>query len=212
MKARTRIIVAASACLVAAVAPAHAQDSSAQDSAPPQNEVVGPPQISDFSLNGTVTRNATAPTSAKQKPAAPAEAPKQPPAPKPETTGSRTPPPGQPKPQTTGSRTPPPNQPKPSEAAKDTAPAPTTAPPNRQCRRPATLRLSARRRTAEPHPPTQSPTRRRADPFRYRQLRKLAGRAAAYRFYPGSSPLLLPQGLRRGSSCSGCARAKALPE
>jgi len=57
MKARWRISVAISAALLGAGAPALAQEADA----PPQNEVIGPPQLRDFSINGTVTREAPAP-------------------------------------------------------------------------------------------------------------------------------------------------------
>jgi hypothetical protein len=67
MTARLRIIVAASACLLSAGAPALAQDSAQQTSPPPQTEVVGPPQLSNFSLNGTVTRAAPAPAPARSR-------------------------------------------------------------------------------------------------------------------------------------------------
>jgi hypothetical protein len=55
MKARLRIIVAASLCLLAAGTPARAQQAE-NTTAPPPSEVVGPPQLKDFTLNGTVTR------------------------------------------------------------------------------------------------------------------------------------------------------------
>ena len=63
MTARLRIIVAASACLLFAGWPALAQDTAQQPSSPPvRNDLVGPPQLSNFSLNGTVTRAAPGPT------------------------------------------------------------------------------------------------------------------------------------------------------
>jgi hypothetical protein len=62
MTARLRIIVAASACLLFAGSPALAQDAAQQQpDAPVRNDLVGPPQLSNFSLNGTVTRAAPAP-------------------------------------------------------------------------------------------------------------------------------------------------------
>jgi hypothetical protein len=71
MTARLRIIVAASACLLAAM-PALAQEAAQQQpSAPPQGAVIGPPQLSNFSLNGTVTRAAPAPAPEPKKPVAP---------------------------------------------------------------------------------------------------------------------------------------------
>jgi hypothetical protein len=85
MTARLRIIVAASACLLAAT-PALAQDAAQQQpSAPPQGAVIGPPQLSNFSLNGTVTRAAPAPAPApepKKPVAAPPKAVSATPAPK----------------------------------------------------------------------------------------------------------------------------------
>ena len=67
MKARLRIIVAASLCLLAAGMPARAQQAE-NTTAPPPSEVVGPPQLKDFTLNGTVTR---APSPAPVQEAAP---------------------------------------------------------------------------------------------------------------------------------------------
>lgn len=66
MTARSRIIVAALAGLLAARAPALAQDAAVNSAAPASNEIVGPPQLRDFSLNGTVTR--PAPEPAPQQP------------------------------------------------------------------------------------------------------------------------------------------------
>jgi hypothetical protein len=70
MTARLRIFVAASACLLAAGSPALGQDSAQQTAAPSQNAIVGPPQLSNFSLNGTVTRAAPAPTPVRSQPSA----------------------------------------------------------------------------------------------------------------------------------------------
>ena len=67
MKARLRIIVAASICLLAAGVPARAQQAE-NTTAPPPSQVVGPPQLKDFTLNGTVTRT---PTTAPAQQAAP---------------------------------------------------------------------------------------------------------------------------------------------
>jgi hypothetical protein len=68
MTARLRIIVAASACLLAAGAPALAQDAAQQQTNPPaRSGLVGPPQLSNFSLNGTVTRAAPAPAPVRTK-------------------------------------------------------------------------------------------------------------------------------------------------
>jgi hypothetical protein len=67
MKARLRIIVAASLCLLAAGTPARAQQAE-NTTAPPPSEVVGPPQLKDFTLNGTVTRT---PSPAPEQEAAP---------------------------------------------------------------------------------------------------------------------------------------------
>ncbi|HEU5481735.1 MAG TPA: hypothetical protein VFU80_01405 [Sphingomicrobium sp.] len=69
MKARWRILVAASAALLGAGTPALAQETAPpQESAPAQNEVVGPPQLRDFSINGTVTREAPAPVPVQNQP------------------------------------------------------------------------------------------------------------------------------------------------
>jgi len=61
MKASWRIIVAVSAVLAAAGAPALAQETTPPAPAPTENELIGPPQLRDFSLNGTVTREAEQP-------------------------------------------------------------------------------------------------------------------------------------------------------
>jgi hypothetical protein len=53
------------ACLTAGV-PALAQDSS-QANQPPSSEVIGPPQLSNFSLNGTVTRAAPEPVPVRKQ-------------------------------------------------------------------------------------------------------------------------------------------------
>jgi hypothetical protein len=71
MTARLRIIVAASACLLGAGTPALAQDAA-------QNAVIGPPQLSNFSLNGTVTRAAPAPTPVRKQPPRQTQAERQP--------------------------------------------------------------------------------------------------------------------------------------
>jgi len=75
MTARLRIIVAASACLLAAGSPALGQDSAQQTAAPSQSAIVGPPQLSNFSLNGTVTRAAPAPAPVRRQPSAERPAP-----------------------------------------------------------------------------------------------------------------------------------------
>jgi hypothetical protein len=83
MTARLRIIVAASACLLAAGAPALAQDAAQQQTNPPaRSGLVGPPQLSNFSLNGTVTRAAPAPAPVRTQSAekAPARQQSSPPA------------------------------------------------------------------------------------------------------------------------------------
>jgi len=84
MTARLRIILAASACLLAAM-PALAQDvAQQQPPAPAKGAIVGPPQLSNFSLNGTVTRAAPdrIPAPARTQPSArkPAQATAKPPA------------------------------------------------------------------------------------------------------------------------------------
>ncbi len=87
MTARLRIIVAALASLLAAGMPAIAQDSGQVASPPARNDLVGPPQLSDFSLNGTVTRQAPARNQparqppAQQRPATSAAQPAQRPVP-----------------------------------------------------------------------------------------------------------------------------------
>lgn len=70
MKARPRMIVVALG-LLAGADPALAQNSTA----PAQNEVIGPPQLRDFSLNGTVSRPATTPAQPQQAPRQPSPAP-----------------------------------------------------------------------------------------------------------------------------------------
>lgn len=75
MKARLRIIVAASAALAAAGAPsiALAQQAPAESQTPAVNDVIGPPQLQNFSLNGTVTKEApaAAPVRPRPRPEAP---------------------------------------------------------------------------------------------------------------------------------------------
>lgn len=72
MKTRWRVIVAVSAALLAAGTPALAQEQSASPDplapAPAQSDAVGPPQLKDFTLNGTVTRAAPAPVQVQPKP------------------------------------------------------------------------------------------------------------------------------------------------
>ena len=79
MKARLRIIVAAFAGLLFAGAPALAQESG--DPAP-QDAVIGPPQLQNFTLNGTVTREAPEPVQvapqARQEPQPQAQATQRP--------------------------------------------------------------------------------------------------------------------------------------
>jgi hypothetical protein len=65
MKARWRVMTAAVATLLGAGTPALGQDTSA----PAANEVVGNPQLHNFSLNGTVTVPAPAPRPPVQEPA-----------------------------------------------------------------------------------------------------------------------------------------------
>lgn len=71
MKARWRIIVAASAVLAAAGSPVRAQEAAPPEPAPAQNELIGPPQLRDFTLNGTVTREAEQPDQARPAPSQP---------------------------------------------------------------------------------------------------------------------------------------------
>lgn len=93
MKARWRIIAVASAALAAAGTPALAQDAPA----PAQNELIGNPQLRDFSINGTVTRPSEQPVPAPTAPQAtgrPAAEQSQAPAqraPQPQREASQTP-------------------------------------------------------------------------------------------------------------------------
>ena len=110
MKARCRVLVAWTVVVLTAGAPALAQDAatSAQEApAPAQNEVIGNPQLRDFSLNGTVTQRAPDPDA--QQPAPAQTAP---------------PPAGQPSQ----------NAARPSQPARDSAAAPSRAdsPPRQQ--------------------------------------------------------------------------------
>lgn len=75
MKTRLRIIVAAFAGLLFAGAPALAQETADPAS---ENAVIGPPQLQNFSLNGTVTREGPEP--AQVAPQARQEPQRQPPA------------------------------------------------------------------------------------------------------------------------------------
>jgi hypothetical protein len=81
MKARLRTTVAALVCL-AAGSPALAQQTPSNTTAPAQNGVVGPSQLQNFSINGTVTKPATTP---------PAEERAQPPQQRPGTASSSAP-------------------------------------------------------------------------------------------------------------------------
>jgi len=74
MKARWRVLVAASAAIAAVGSPALAQEQPAQppQQAPTRNDLIGPPQLKDFSINGTVTREAPAPVRVEPKPRLPA--------------------------------------------------------------------------------------------------------------------------------------------
>lgn len=79
MKARWRVSVAWTVVVLTAGAPpAHAQEAttSAQEApAPAQNEVIGNPQLRDFSLNGTVTQRAPDPDTQQTAPAQTASPP-----------------------------------------------------------------------------------------------------------------------------------------
>lgn len=78
MKARWRVLVASTVVVLTAGAPALAQDaaSTAQEvPAAAQNEVIGNPQLRDFSLNGTVTQRAPDPGTQQSAPAQTAPAP-----------------------------------------------------------------------------------------------------------------------------------------
>jgi hypothetical protein len=68
MKALRRILVAVTAVLAAAGAPAPAQETTS----PAQSDLIGSPQLRDFSINGTVTRAAPEPVQVQpaQRPAA----------------------------------------------------------------------------------------------------------------------------------------------
>jgi hypothetical protein len=63
MKAYWRIFIASSAVLLTVGSPALAQETTA----PAQDELIGPPQLRDFSLKGTVTRPAEAPAQVEQR-------------------------------------------------------------------------------------------------------------------------------------------------
>ena len=68
MNSPLRITVAVSVCLLGAGAPALAQENQVS-ATPPQNEVVGPSQLQNFSLNGTVTRSSEEPAPVQSPPA-----------------------------------------------------------------------------------------------------------------------------------------------
>ena len=68
MNSPLRIIFAVSVCLLSAGAPALAQENQVT-AVPPQNEIVGPPQLQNFSLNGTVTRPSEEPAPVQRQPA-----------------------------------------------------------------------------------------------------------------------------------------------
>lgn len=78
MKARWRVLVALTVVVLTAGAPALAQEAttSAQEApAPAQSEVIGNPQLRDFSLNGTVTQRAADPPEQQSAPAQTASPP-----------------------------------------------------------------------------------------------------------------------------------------
>ena len=83
MKQALRMSSAAVALAVFLAAPAHAQDQSgrcrfrtgAEPAAPASEDAVGPAQLRDFSINGTVTRRADAPAPAQPAPAQAATTP-----------------------------------------------------------------------------------------------------------------------------------------
>lgn len=137
MKARWRVLVALPVVLMTAGAPALAQETQqAQDSATPaQNEVIGNPQLRDFSLNGTVTQRAPAPVEVQSTPA---QRPR-------ESAGQNTPPPGQPaqaarESQPAAARAEPPPRPQPSRG--EPASATVQLPPPTPARRVATPSLA----------------------------------------------------------------------
>ena len=68
MKALWRILVVASAALLGAGTAALAQETAAPpQTSPPQTDVVGPPQLQNFSLDGTVTREAEDPVQVQSR-------------------------------------------------------------------------------------------------------------------------------------------------
>lgn len=66
MKAHWRILIASSAVFLTAGSPALAQETAQETTAPAENELIGNPQLRDFSLNGTVTRRAETPAQVEQ--------------------------------------------------------------------------------------------------------------------------------------------------
>lgn len=121
MKARWRVLVVASVVL-AAGAPAFAQEATQ----PAQNELIGNPQLRDFSLNGTVTQSAQDPAEAQSEPPQAAS----PPADRSPATGSRPSQPARESAASTGGQLPPRQQAGSSERASATVelPPPTPAP------------------------------------------------------------------------------------
>src|SRR5688572_3122560 len=83
MKQALRMSSAAVALAVFLAAPAHAQDQAVDAAsepvpslgAPASEDAVGPAQLRDFSINGTVTRRADAPAPAQPAPAQAATTP-----------------------------------------------------------------------------------------------------------------------------------------
>ncbi|MGI8705990.1 MAG: hypothetical protein ACR2JJ_09395 [Sphingomicrobium sp.] len=59
-------MIASSAVFLTAGSPALAQETAQETTAPAENELIGNPQLRDFSLNGTVTRRAETPAQVEQ--------------------------------------------------------------------------------------------------------------------------------------------------
>ena len=76
MKALVRFGIAAAACLACAPAQLAAQESVATTPAPPSEGAVGPSQLRDFNLNGTVVRRADPAPEGSETPPARQQAPK----------------------------------------------------------------------------------------------------------------------------------------
>lgn len=130
MKARCRVLVASTVVVLTAGAPALAQDATTNAQEAPataQDEVIGNPQLRDFSLNGTVTQ--PAPAGQQQPP--PAQAASPPGAQPPQGAGRPSQPPSESAAAPASAESPPRQQPSRGEPASATVQLPPPTPAGR---------------------------------------------------------------------------------